>query len=205
MDNNMINCHEVIDSIRQGLLIKPKVAQQAAQEPHMGNLRQLILSSDASALIKLAWNKDVQIAGLGIGLMRPIQNTDTIRNAIEQLWQDAPTYDHAWWVMFRLLDYDDLDIDAHRDIFKFTVDNWDDWITRALDFFGDADDGIARLIDRICSPDWKSGKTWVRVLQVAGYNRKDEWRDFVKICHSERKNAVLLQEAIKWVEQHYGW
>lgn len=84
------------------------VARRAATAPFVDELRQGIATTDAEWLLMCAQDPDPAKGGLAIGLLRPIQEEPGVRDGLDGIWADPPTFEHAWWVMVPLLDYDDL-------------------------------------------------------------------------------------------------
>jgi hypothetical protein len=153
----------------------------------------------------LACKPDPDIAGLGIGLLRPVQNAPGVREALQSLWIAPPTYAHAWWTMFRLLDYEDLPSLTHKEIFDFTASSWTSWGALVTHHFGDYHEGFDRLIQRVRSPAWKPGKTWVRIFEAACYGVREDSCKLVEVCQLQHGDAILVSESIQWLKTRLSW
>lgn len=63
--------------------------------------------------------------------------------------------------MWRLLDYDDLAIDMHKDIYKFVIDNWNEWLPYIVNKFGGKEKVFSSCQSRLRSPSFPKSKAWV--------------------------------------------
>ena len=192
---------EIIADLRAKRIISETLLAEVSKTPVLDHLRDRVRESDSEWLLKMALDDRESYYSLGISLLRPLQYDAAIRNFLFNLWQNDTSYKRRWWVMFRLLDYPELPIEIHRELFQFTKANWKQWIADVVNHFGGSAELLNVLGARLQSPSWPQSKTWVRVLEALGASDKESLREFLNKIAVNRFTAPLVAEALQFASE----
>jgi hypothetical protein len=77
----------VMDDIRRGEPLDDATAKQANSYPLIGVMRQLVRSEDVPEILALTDSDHESVRGLGLSLLKTVENRPEIRSFLEQLWR----------------------------------------------------------------------------------------------------------------------
>ena len=192
---------EIIADLRAKRITAETLLAEINKTPVLDHLRARVRESDSEWLQEMALDDRESHYSLGISLLRSLQHDARIRIFLFNLWQNDTSYKRRWWVMFRLLDYPELPIETHRELFEFTKANWKQWITDVVNHFGGPAELLSVLEARLQSASWPQSKTWVRVLEALGARDKESLREFLNRIAASRFTAPLVTEALQFASE----
>jgi hypothetical protein len=186
-----------IKDLRANRLNGDSLLRELNKPPIIDTLRSRIRASDIGRLQRMATDKRKAVSALGISLFRPVQRDPDVRKLLFDLWRKkGASYDRRWWVMFRLLDYPDLSMEFHRELFQFTTSNWKQWLADQARNFGGRENLLKVLEARLRNPSWKKSRTWERVLSSLGASDDKFLVEFLGWIRTNRLRAPLVVEAL---------
>lgn len=185
-----------IKDLRENRLSGNSLLCELNRPPIIDSLRSRIQAPDIELLQHMAKDKRSGVSALGISLFRKVQHDPDVRRFLFDLWRKDKRYDRRWWVMFRLLDYENLSVKFHQELFQFTTDNWKPWLADQASYFGGAENLLKVLETRLKNPSWKKSRTWERVLSSLGASDDKFLTEFLGWIRTNRLRAPLVEEAL---------
>lgn len=192
-----------ITDLRADRLSDESLLRELNKPPIIDALRSRIQASDIERLQHMATDEREAVSALGISLFRGLQEQKDprVKLFLLDLWKNDPSYHRRWWVMFRLLDYSDLLPELHKELFRFTTDNWDLWIVDQTSNFG-GDENLLRFLEaRLKNPSWPETRTWERVLSSLGASDDKLVAEFLDGIGTNRLEAPLVREALAFAAE----
>jgi len=179
VENERKKAKQALQDLKNGKVIEDSLAYKLNSVPQVDYCRELIQDSDAEWLKSLASSSSKPlIRELAISLMHPLcrKNNRDIRAYLEHLWNVSKEYNIKMQIMWRLLDYDDLPVDLHRDIYEnFVVPNWDKWLPYIVDKFGGKEKVFSSCRERLNNPSsFPPSKAWVYLCAATGGKEEDK-------------------------------
>lgn len=164
--------------LRDGKILDNELAYKLNSVPQVDYCRALIQDSDEGWLKNIASSPSVPplTRELCISLMHPLcrKNNRDIRDYLENLWKSSDQYNIKMQLMWRLLDYDDLTVDLHRDIYgNFVIPNWDKWLPYVVDKFGGKEEVFSSCSRRLQNSDFPASKAWIYLCVASGCNKEE--------------------------------
>jgi hypothetical protein len=197
--NELVDCLSdcAIKGLHANRLKWDSLLLELNRPPIIDALRSRIQTSDIGRLQCMATDKRKAVSALGISLFREVQDDPKVRKFLFDLWQKkGASYHRRWWVMFRLLDYPDLSMKFHRELFQFVTANWKPWLADQASNFGGAENLLKVLESRLKNPSWKKSRTWERVLSSLGASDDKFLAEFLEWIRTNRLGAPLVKEAL---------
>jgi hypothetical protein len=170
------------------------------ETPLIDDLRGRIEPGDIGWLKRMAQDSGEEQSALGISLLRSVQKESEVRQFLFDLWKNDTSYHRRWWVMFRLLDYPDLSIEMHRELFQFAKTNWTRWLDDVVNYFGGPAELLKALQARLADTSWPESKTWVRVIEAVGASDEEAISKFLSWVSAKRPQAPLVSEALEFAK-----
>jgi len=165
---------KIVNDMRAGHALSPTVARDAVTFPTLDYLRRELTPDDLSAVFRLCESSDSSIQYLGLALLQPFQDQYEVKGYLEELWQrPGLAFETRFGVQYRLLDFD-LNERLQSELMKFTCDNWEMWLDRAMRDAGSSSAVLRACRNRLESPDFHAGKKWVYICMLAASNDKEE-------------------------------
>lgn len=203
-DANRDLARSSMQDLRNGKVIDDGLAYKLNSVPLIDYCRELIQDGDAEWLKSIASSSTGPlIRELVISLMHPFckKNDRDIRAYLENLWNSSNEYNIRMQVMWRLLDYDDLPVDLHRDIYKnFVVPNWDKWLPYIVDKFGGKEKVFTSIQKRLQNPSFPVSKAWVYLCVSTGCKdeHKAETKNMIKqyLSSNDSMNSEVAKDLL---------
>lgn len=193
-------------NLKNGTIINDDLALKLNSIPQIDYCRSLIKDDDADWLKRLASSSSVAslVRELCISLMHPLcrKNDRDTREYLEGLWKSSDQYNIRMQVMWRLLDYDDLPVNLHRDIYKnFIVPNWDKWLPYIVEKFGGKEKVFPSCNKRLQDPAFPSSKAWVYLCVASGCKKEEmpEVKKMIKqyLSSKDSINSEVAENILK--------
>lgn len=176
-DNEIVSYlgEKLLADLRSGASISSDLFGRLVNSSVANTVRPRISIEDAEWIRTLLCSKDPEYQAFGVSLVRPIQHDPDIRKLLFAMW-DRPEVDENARVglIYRLLDYPDLEESWHRRLFKYIQENGDAWFAKVMEWYGERSIGVAKASARLVDPDFPESKKWVYLLQLSRLATADE-------------------------------
>ena len=169
---------------KAGASLEADVARSIYKMGVIERLREKITLNDVGTLKRLITDSDNYLAAkIGIILIQPIQHNPEIRQFVIGLW-NCPTWKSEEWefnlrteLMFRLLDYADLDIETHESILLYIQNNLRKWMNECLGYYEHEknwDKFFAIMNEKLIDKRFPKSKAWIYLLLL--YAHPDKYK-----------------------------
>jgi len=157
---------KVWEDLRSAQTLDVDLAAELNIQPIIDKLRKHVVPKDEPLLRRLIDSGDPVLFYFGISLLRTLGNQPHVRALFVSLWEKHPGYEFRMPLMWRLLDYEDLELEVHEELYEFVRKNWDEWSDFCLNWYvqGNLDKLAATLEKRI--GEFTSSKAWTRIIMA---------------------------------------
>ena len=190
---------KVLEDIRENRSIPENLILEFDKYPIIDFIRTEVKVDDIPIIINryIKSNKDSYIA-FGISALRGQRDNENIKIFLYNLWHQDEDFNKKFKTMFRLLDYEDLDISIHEDMYNFVLSNWDEWLGKVKKYYGD-EEFLHKIKKRISNKDFPETKLWVRLCQCMASPDKPEVEKI--LAQYKNSTAPLVQKVVRDLEQ----
>lgn len=171
---------KVMDDMRSGKTISLDLVSDIHKRPFIDELRKLVRPTDKQFIFKLIKSSHQRIVIFGIGLMMPIRTEEGVREFLFDLWDTSDDKHLKARLTHRLMDYDDLPIDRHKEIRKFVQDNWNLWLSQVKEYYDGSENYLDKLQQVLRDTGFPKTKLWMRLYQSMVYEDKQAVRQFLE-------------------------
>jgi hypothetical protein len=155
----------VLKAMRCGQFPRGNDAEKLDRPPLIDALRSQATASDIAWLLPLINHEDDKLAGLAASMLRMLRCEPGVRETYEARWRTGTPYLKAR-IMWRLLDFEDIDAAWHLDFRKFVLDTWGEFSRYNLGFYGRDDVAIAKLMPRLEDGLAPASKRWIQLCVI---------------------------------------
>ena len=169
------------------------------KRPYIDLMRERINISDLSKLKELIYSFNPLKRELGLALLQKIKDHPAIKTFLLSLWFESESYDQKMDVMFRILDYQDLSDEIHKDIYEFIQINWDRWITDCIKWHANnnASNILSAVKKRLEDKRFPISKAWIYLLMSTASPYKKETSQLIeKFVNKKIPNYERIIERI---------
>ena len=106
-------------------------------------------------------------AAFAVSLLRHFSLQPDVQPRIWARWESASTYLRCH-LLFRILDDPALQVEWHRKLFNFVLDEWEVFNQVQIKFLGSPENVISHVLRRIGDPSFPDSKTWAYLCTVPG-------------------------------------
>ncbi|MDO8721476.1 MAG: hypothetical protein Q7J31_04520 [Syntrophales bacterium] len=167
---------KAVEDLRTQIPISDGLAYDMNAFPLIDYCRKFITNNDKDWIIDTAskTTNPPLTRELAISLMHPIKDDPKIHDFLFQTWKKSRAYNIKLQIIWRLVDYKDLPVEMHRDIYrKFVVPNWDKWVPYLVDKCGGKNGVLNDINKRLNNPAFPPSKAWVYLTVVTGCRTAD--------------------------------
>ncbi len=151
----------IIRELRERRSLGEEEAERLIGAVGIDLLRNQIRSTDVPLLLELANDEDKPwCRSFAVSLMRSVESDTSIRDFLFRSWASETDYPMRLAIMWRLLDYNDLDISMHRSIYKFVKTNWEQWKKDMRKWYG-PHKVLGSVEYRLADESFPKSKAWV--------------------------------------------
>jgi len=156
------------------------LAWELNKYPYINYLRSQVKEKDIDKVIKLfESNNQKGIRLLAINMLQNVRNDKRVRVFFHNKWQKHSEYDVRNPLMWRLLDYSDLEIKVHESIYDFVMENWDKWLENQVQWAGGPDNVLSTFENRLNDTSFPETKHWAYLCACMGSQDKESVRNFL--------------------------
>jgi len=189
----MKNAQQFIEERRSGTPLDKDVALERLRYPRSDDFSELIEPGDEDWLLELARSERYPLAKFGIHFLRRVKNQPGVRDFEKQKWAELSraadregklprgrAVDLQMTLMWRLLDYPDLDEQYHRDIHECVKANFGYFLWQYVWYIGgDMDDVLDAVRQRLGSSKHPATKDWIYLCGACGAPDEEEARELI--------------------------
>ena len=175
MSKELLNylSNKVINDIRSRNPLKEELALELNKPIYLDCLRPLVDKYDIELLLSLAEPLHLASSRLAISLLRNFVADKRVKEFLINSWT-IKDYLMRRTVIWRLLDYIDLENSMHDSIYEFVKINWKRWMEDEIDAYRDDTGDIKKIIEsRLKDPTFPRTKDWVYLCLSLGSNDAD--------------------------------
>lgn len=163
---------KVMEDIQNGNDIDEDLAKEVSRYPIIDYLRTQVKEAHLKMIQNLIHNSssnDVKRLGVSLlnNLIRDRKCTEEIKAFLQGLWEKENN-ENKLYIMWKLLDLPDLDNHLHQEIYGFIKENWDAWLTKAVEWCGGKDKVLDVVIARLNNPSFPKTKAWIYLCNALG-------------------------------------
>ncbi len=190
---------KVLEDIREGQNIPENLIIEFDKYPIIDFIRADVIADDIPIIVNRYINSSEDgYTAFGISALRGQRDSEPVKKLLFDLWHQDEDFNKKFKTMFRLLDYEDLDISIHEDMYDFVLSNWDKWVDGVIKYFGD-DEFLSKIKKRISNKDFPETKLWIRLCQCMASPDKHEVKKI--LAQYKDSTAPLVQKVVKDLEQ----
>lgn len=182
----------LMTELRRGGSLPEDVAASLCKGRDVDALRSEIKATDSPLLLTLAKDgKRPWLRSLAVSLMRALRDQVEIRQSVFDTWNSDVDYEMRLALMWRLLDYDDLDLNTHRSIYRFVMQNWDRWLADMTMWYSQAG-ALASAEWRLTNKAFPASKAWVYLCLACASDDKSRIGRLLE-NYSQSKASIVAQ------------
>lgn len=167
---------KIMEDIGRGSKLNGDLVMAIYKYPFIDRIRVLVKPSDRDAILSLvsASESDVVVWSFAVGgLLRSLQGDPKVRSLFEDSWRTYRSFDRRYHLLFRLLDYTDLDPVLRDEIWEFVKANFQEFVFERVDWYGGADEVLGSVQGRLDDPSFPDHKKWIYLVSVLASSDHD--------------------------------
>ena len=200
--SNKINeylAKKIMVDLRSNQSIDDELLKDLTQTPQIDYIRAEVDNNDIDILLRLAHTDRDVLRSFVIGLLRKVKDDERVKSFIFDTWNNAQDADIMLKLdlMWRLLDYTDIDSSVHREIYDFIKKNWTVWLEDVKHSFG-GENILDNITKRLTDSTFPETKKWISLcVSVASTNIEG-----VERLLSTYKNPsdAFVSEVVKYLQ-----
>ncbi|MDR3666072.1 MAG: hypothetical protein P4L35_04425 [Ignavibacteriaceae bacterium] len=194
------SAENILMKIRNQNLLEKELVLQLNGRPYIDDLREMISVDDIKYLQIYIESPDNVYKQFALALLQNISSEPLVKDLFFKLWKEAKTYDEKMNVMFRILDYEDLNQEIHENIYQFALQYWDQWINDCIKWQSknNPDLVIANMTERLNDPRFPYSKKWIYLLIATAS------RDFDRVLELLDKYAGTNKTLVEKIKAQYN-
>lgn len=181
--------------IKEDLLCQNPIDDDLLEElnkyPQIDYIRNEINNKDIDIILKLAGSQNEAIRTFTISLLSSVKDDKRVKEFIINEWEKAHDYRTKNAILWRLLDYPDIDILIHKEIYDFIKSNWKRWIDDSKNWFGGSCKVLEGIKNRLLDGSVPETKKWVYLSQSLASSDINEVRNLLSKYENSNKNPFV--------------
>ncbi len=157
---------KVLRDLKSGHSFDPELSDALVSMEVADALRRSVSENDQEWLLPLLVDSAEGTLNVVLAVIRPFQNGARIRDRLMALWRSGSSERIKNGLVYRLLDYPDLPICVHEEIFRWFLDNREYHRAKCIEWYGGTHRVVDGALTRLQDPAFPASKAWVRLLQV---------------------------------------
>jgi len=201
--------NKIMDDVRCGRQLDGDLAISVYKYPFIDRIRTLVTKSDRDIILELASARedDVAVWSFAVGgLLRSLEEDPEVRKLFEDAWKAYRSFDRRYHLLFRLLDYTDLDPVLRDEIWEFVKSNFHEFVFEQSDWYGGANEALESVRRRLADASFPDQKKWIYLLGVLASSDRDGARALLQ-RYSEGSDAftrMVAQYALEQADSLWG-
>jgi hypothetical protein len=173
---------KVIDDLRnKGKFEDDSLAMDLTAFPFCDPIRSRVTNKDIHILFKLFLSGQKGNQTMALSLLRSQEHQGVIKRFIVEQWEKSrEDFEIRYHLMWRLLDFEDLDIDMHNNIYNFVIDNWERWQKRDVIWFKGEECVLDVCLKRLSDDKFPPTKAWAYLCASMAAPEKDQVRELME-------------------------
>jgi hypothetical protein len=163
----------IIERLRIERFLTEEESEQLCKSISIDLLRSKINKDDVQLLLELAVSKNTPwLRSLAISLMCTVRNDISVKRFLLKTWATAKDYHTRLAVMWRLLDYDELEKTIHLSIYEFIRSHWKRWLSDMRLWF-EGYSVLSAVNHRLADTTFPESKAWVYLCLAMASDETD--------------------------------
>jgi hypothetical protein len=159
------------EDIENGCTLNPKVYYALSSFEPANSLRSFIKTDDVGWLTKLLKSQKPEERIFALSVVRPLQEDPDIRMILFQMWGEPALPNLVkQGLIFRLLDYKDLDLSIQEGIWHWVSANREIFMKRVRERYRSDNKLVEHALGRLNDPNFAESKKWIYLAQIAWSN-----------------------------------
>ncbi len=157
---------KILNDINAGVLINSDLARELNKYPIIDQIRNQVQDNHFSAIARLvtdeASSREVRLFALGL-LHKYIRNNTfgpQVKSLLYDIWKQGDT-EEKFHVMWRLMDFADLEEPLHNEMFEFVKNNKELTLSKTLNWCGSEDKILDYAVSRLHNQSFPEAKAWI--------------------------------------------
>jgi len=160
---------EVIDTLRKGGKVEGSILLEMIQWPYSEEIPKLLSGDDIDWIIKGAESSDIRIKKFVLRFMRVVKDHPGIRTFLCDQWDQTNDFNIQISLMWRMLDYPDLEQEYHTKIYQCIKDHFNEFY----------DDIWKATTQRLSDQRYPESKKWIYLCAACAYKDKGKVRELL--------------------------
>lgn len=150
----------LLEKLRKKALVESDVINTFNHLPWIDFVRNEVVENDKKWIMNNIADSNIEIKCFSIFLMSKLKGNPEKEKYLIELWNKNKNFETRLAIAPRLLDFNDLEVEIHENIYRWIRDNWNRWTRYAAAWYG----GPSRVLDgvqaRLEDPRLPSSKAW---------------------------------------------
>lgn len=184
-----------MEDIRSHHSLDNGVVNELNKYPQIDYLRSQVTDQDIELIFDMANSDREELRKMAYSLLRGAEKNERVRSFIHHIWSEASDYQTKYHIMWRLLDYPDLDISLHESIYGFVEEHWDQWISDTTAWYGGPDAVLEAVRHRLSDRSFPASKAWAYLCVSIGSSDKEQAKSL--LSEYAGSTASIVSEVVE--------
>lgn len=171
--------------------------------PIIDYLRERVIKEDVSWLMEVAKNNMGKKGDVAISLLKKHINEPLVKDFLYKEWEMTEVFDRKYSIMWRILDFEDLELNMHEKIYEYLKNNKEVFITEKAEWFGGYDNVLNVCQKRLSDKKFPKTKNWVYLFSLIASPDKEGVKKIIK-KYSDSKDeftSKVASELLAYIEE----
>lgn len=160
----------IMKGVSTETLFSDEVAVVLHKHPHIDQLRSLIKPEDFDSIKSICLTGGVEAKRFGFSLFRNIADDKRVKPFLIEQWGVVADNEIKRSMMWRLLDYPELEMEVHLSIYQYVRSNWDSWIAGVIRNYHGEEKYFQNILDRLNDSRFPASKSWAYLCGIMTYH-----------------------------------
>ena len=155
---------KIMEDVRSKQPIDDELLKELTSVPQIDYLRTKVNNEDIDLILSLASAESKALRSFAIVLLRKVKDDERVKSFIRDAWKKAGEDMDILLkmdLMWRLLDYPDIHISVHKEIYEFIKEHWECWIEDVTHSFGGKNNILDSIEKRLSDSSFPETKKWI--------------------------------------------
>jgi len=153
---------------RSGRGLDPGLVDKLVKKEVADRLRKRLRHEDAGWILECLRSRQEGVLAFAVAVVRPLQDNDAVRERLFEIWEESLPPRIRVGLVFRLLDYNDLSLAWHDNLYNWVLENERPWRDKATEWYS-LGELVENAKERLGNPRFPESKKWMYLLQVARF------------------------------------
>jgi len=170
----------LLENLRSGKGVDRKTSHDLVVFNNANYLRNLLTDKDLIWIKNLLTSEYDEHKELAICIIQPLQNNPGIKNLLLSLWKQKISLLVQNALIYRLLDYSDLETNYHEIIMNWVSENKEAFKNIVVEWYKGVENVVNLAQSRLANPNFPDSKKWIYLIQIAWLGDSEIARKIIK-------------------------